>query len=197
MVVRRRSSERDNRPPYDPRVAESWQSRIVGHGEEAPDQLLANPRNWRIHPRGQRRALELTLDEVGWLRPVIVNQATGHVVDGHLRVSLAIEVEASTVPVAYVELTEDEERAILAVHDPLAELAAIDQGAYETLLAGIGQDELSELLRGLDAQATPSATTVGDGASNGEAKPEGTLELVCPYCTHEFDWKQEADGPMG
>ena len=24
-----------------------WRNRIVSHGEEAPDQLLANPRNWR------------------------------------------------------------------------------------------------------------------------------------------------------
>ena len=26
-----------------------WQNRIIGHGDENPDQLLANPRNWRIH----------------------------------------------------------------------------------------------------------------------------------------------------
>ncbi len=28
-----------------------WRSRIVGSGEEAPDQLLANPANWRIHSK--------------------------------------------------------------------------------------------------------------------------------------------------
>src|SRR5450759_3885851 len=27
-----------------------WRSRIVGSGEEAPDQLVANPLNWRTHP---------------------------------------------------------------------------------------------------------------------------------------------------
>ena len=29
----------------------AWRNRIIGTGEEAPDQLLANPANWRIHPK--------------------------------------------------------------------------------------------------------------------------------------------------
>jgi len=32
-------------------------NRITGTGEEAPDQLLANPANWRIHPKAQQDAL--------------------------------------------------------------------------------------------------------------------------------------------
>ena len=67
-----------------------WRNRIVGQGEEAPDQLLANPRNWRIHPKAQQDALVSVLDQVGWVQEIIVNQRTGYVVDGHLRVSLAI-----------------------------------------------------------------------------------------------------------
>ena len=42
-------------------------SRIVGEGEEAPDQLLANPLNWRTHPKEQQAALESdgrTFDEI-------------------------------------------------------------------------------------------------------------------------------------
>ena len=95
-----------------------WQNRIVGFGNEPPANLLANPRNWRIHSRQQRHALEAALDTVGWMRPVIVNQETACVVDGHLRVALAIDRGESLVPVTYVKLTEDEERAILATHDP-------------------------------------------------------------------------------
>ncbi len=43
----------------------AWRNRIVGTGEEAPDQLLANPGNWRVHPKTQQDALAGTLDEVG------------------------------------------------------------------------------------------------------------------------------------
>ena len=45
----------------------AWRNRIVGHGEEAPDQLLANPANWRLHPREQQQALAGALAEVGWV----------------------------------------------------------------------------------------------------------------------------------
>ena len=47
-----------------------WRSRIAGSGEEAPDQLLANPSNWRIHPKAQQDALVGALDQVGWVGQV-------------------------------------------------------------------------------------------------------------------------------
>ncbi|HUG29107.1 MAG TPA: hypothetical protein VMQ65_01135 [Candidatus Limnocylindria bacterium] len=67
-----------------------WRNRIVGHSEESPGQLLANPANWRLHPKEQQLALTGALSEVGWVAQVLVNRTTGHVVDGHLRVELAI-----------------------------------------------------------------------------------------------------------
>jgi hypothetical protein len=36
------------------RTPATWRNRIVGSGEEPPDQLLANPANWRIHPGSQQ-----------------------------------------------------------------------------------------------------------------------------------------------
>ena len=51
-----------------------WRSRIIGTGEEPPEQLLANPRNYRIHPKAQQDALEGVLSEVGWVQNIIVNQ---------------------------------------------------------------------------------------------------------------------------
>ena len=39
--------------------ATAWRNRIVGHGEEPPEQLLANPANWRLHPTEQQRALAI------------------------------------------------------------------------------------------------------------------------------------------
>jgi hypothetical protein len=31
-----------------------WRSRIVGHGDAAPADLVPNPRNWRTHPSDQQ-----------------------------------------------------------------------------------------------------------------------------------------------
>ncbi len=51
-----------------PTPTPAWRNRIVGAGEEAPDQLLANPGNWRVHPKAQQDALAGALDEVGWVQ---------------------------------------------------------------------------------------------------------------------------------
>jgi len=129
-----------------------WRSRITGHGEEDPSQLLANPRNWRIHPKAQQDALTAVLDKVGWVQDVIVNKTTGHVLDGHLRVGLAISREEESIPVVYVELTEDEEALILATFDPLGALAGTDDEILRSLVSDIGDQppELAALLDGLE-----------------------------------------------
>lgn len=122
-------------PPADQR--KPWRNRIVGQGEEVPDQLLANPENWRTHPKAQREALRGSLTEVGWVQQVIVNRTTGHLVDGHARVEEAISAGASTVPVLYVELTPEEERLVLASLDPIGAMAQADATKLEELLASL------------------------------------------------------------
>ena len=69
----------------------AWQSRIVGHGQEDPARLVPNELNWRRHPAGQRKALTEVMDRVGWVQDIIVNRRSGRLVDGHLRLTLALE----------------------------------------------------------------------------------------------------------
>lgn len=92
----------------------AWRNRIVGHADVPPADLVPNPRNWRTHPKDQQRALAGALGEVGWVAEVLVNRTTGNVVDGHLRIELALERAESSVPVTYIELTDEEERLVLA-----------------------------------------------------------------------------------
>jgi len=115
-------------------------SRIVSHGEEPPEQLLANPANWRSHPGRQRDAIRASLDEVGWVQSIIVNRTTGHVIDGHLRIEEAISAGAPAVPVAYVELSLAEERAVLATFDPIGAMATTSKERLAELLADVIAD---------------------------------------------------------
>lgn len=124
-------------------VATTWRNRITGSGVESPDQILANPANWRVHPKHQQDALEGVLNEVGWVQDVIVNQRTGHLVDGHLRVSLALRRGEPDVPVKYVDLTEAEEALVLATIDPLSALAVTDEGKLRELLDEVNPQESS------------------------------------------------------
>jgi ParB-like chromosome segregation protein Spo0J len=100
-----------------------WRNRIVGHADVSPGELVPNPRNWRTHPAEQQRAMAGVLGEVGWVAEVLVNRATGNVVDGHLRIKLALARDEPTVPVTYVDLSDEEERVVLASLDPIAALA--------------------------------------------------------------------------
>lgn len=142
----------------------SWKNRIVGHGEESPEQLLANPRNFRIHPKTQQDAVAGVLEEVGWVQSVIVNRTTGHLIDGHLRVSIALRDDAPTIPVVYVDLSEAEESLILATLDPLAALAGTDRQKLEELLSEVGTGN-AELQAMLSDMAVNAGIVPGDFSS--------------------------------
>lgn len=118
----------------------TWNNRIIGYGESAPDDLLANPNNWRVHPKYQQDALGGALTQIGWIAPVIVNQRTGYVVDGHLRVALAISNDEPAVPIAFVDLTDEEEQIALATFDPITSLAVTDEQILASLMDGITID---------------------------------------------------------
>lgn len=141
-------------------------SRIVGHGEVPPDQLLAHPENYRRHPGHQMDALRGSLKELGWIKTILVSKTTGRVIDGHARVEEAMRQRQATVPVTLLELTEDEERLALAVLDPITELATRDQAVLDQLLAQIeAQDDgLQTLLENMQPSepATSGADQSGD-----------------------------------
>jgi len=127
---------------------QAWRSRIVGEAEVAPEQLQAHPENWREHPPAQQAALARVIGEVGWIQRVVVNQRTGHMLDGHCRVELAVQRNEPTVPVLYVDLSEEEERVVLATFDPISALATENKARLKGVLDQIktGREELLQTL---------------------------------------------------
>jgi DNA modification methylase len=181
-----------------PAGAGTWRNRIVGHADVPPSDLVPNPRNWRAHPEEQQRALAGALAEVGWVAEVLVNRTTGRVVDGHLRIELALSRDEPTVPVTYVELTEDEERLVLASLDPIGAMAEAEALALESLLADLepadadlrafldglaGQHGMETVYAGLvDPDETPDVPEEPDVAS-GELYALGAHRLMCGDAT--------------
>ncbi|HZU06631.1 MAG TPA: hypothetical protein VFB73_11715 [Chloroflexota bacterium] len=165
----------------------AWRNRIVGYGAEAPDQLVANPRNWRIHPTAQQEALLGVLREVGIVQDVLVNRTTGFVVDGHLRVLLALRDGQATIPVKYVELTPAEEALVLATFDPLAALAGIDQEQLGALLQEVQTSDaaVQQLLNDLAAEAGVQAPDV-EFPEYDEDAADDVAWLECPACGHRW-----------
>jgi hypothetical protein len=157
----------------------TWKNRIIGEGEEAPGQLLANPKNARRHPQAQQSALADVLDEVGIVQRVIVNQRTGYVVDGHARIALALRQGQPTIPVLYVDLDEREEALILATLDPISAMATYDAAALDELLRDVntGSAALQEMLDGL----ATDAGLYGLGQDDGEADPLNGVDMSDRY----------------
>jgi hypothetical protein len=169
----------------DAPAASPWRSRIVGHGKAKPDTLVANPANWRLHSKRQREALAEVLDRVGWVQEVIVNRRTGNLVDGHLRVELAVAKGDRTIPVSFVDLAEDEEALILATLDPLAGLATVDADKLTALVSRVGDldgalrdmvQELAVVVR--DGQFNPQDLVDSFAEGVGQGLDEAAFTLV-------------------
>lgn len=112
-----------------------WRSRIVGHDEVDPASLMAHPLNWRTHSADQAKALGAVIRDVGVVQSVIVNRRSGHIIDGHLRVSMAVKDKAPSIPVVYVDMDESEEATVLATLDPIGAMA----GKANDILASLVQ----------------------------------------------------------
>lgn len=126
-----------------------WRSRIVGQETVAAGQLLAHEDNWKVHGRPQQSAMRALLGhELGWLQSVIVNKRSGKVIDGHMRVQVALtNGEDTPVPVTYVDLSPKEERLALLSFDQVGAAAGRNDEAYDALLVGV--TDLTEDLAGV------------------------------------------------
>jgi ParB-like chromosome segregation protein Spo0J len=132
---------------------------------------------------------------VGWVATVVVNERTGYVVDGHARIEEALSKHEKTVPVLYVDLTEEEERLVLASLDPIGAMAERDQERLDELLEDLHVDDVG-LQALLDSLGTP-------GEKDPEKPPaeSPTDEVTCPECGATFNIgvrvKPSPGGPRG
>jgi hypothetical protein len=166
-----------------------WKNRIVAMEQRDPKTLVPNPENWRLHPKQQRRAMEGALDELGWVAPVVLNQRSGRLIDGHMRLELALANAEATVPVLVVDLSDNEERVALASLDPLGDMAG--RGRAELWRSIVGsltienaalQSTLADLV-GPAPEVEPNA-----GLKNWSGLPEeavGAHRLIVHFETEE------------
>lgn len=142
----------------------NWKNRIVGYATIPVDQIKKNEKNWRIHPEFQAQSLAAVLDEVGIIQNVLVNRTTGNLIDGHLRLSLAEKRGEPEIPVTFVELSENEEKLILASLDPLSALAIADDLALHDLVGSIEtqNEQVQIFLENLDWEIQGTTAVSGD-----------------------------------
>jgi hypothetical protein len=166
--------------------------RILSYGVQAASQFQANPYNWRLHPQHQRDVLRASLNSFGWIDAVIVNRRTGHILDGHARIEEALRLgEDTPVPYIEVDLSEEEERQVLAVKDPIAALAEADPFKFAELIDEIqpADEELAKFIGELAAETGANLLTEDDAdvdaGALADAMPNKAFELTVRFA----DWK--------
>ena len=148
-------------------------------------ELADNPENWRRHPQAQSAALEGVMAEVGWAGALLYNEATGRLIDGHLRKKVA---KGQKMPVLVGSWTEEQERKILLTLDPIAAMADRDQDQLLSLLRDTSFESeavnaMMEALVNGETQPMPFFEPVGEDE---QGRLDEKKKVECPECGHEF-----------
>lgn len=156
--------------------------RIIDTRRVRAGDLIANPKNWRLHPKPQADAMRGILRDVGYTTPLMaVETADGlMLLDGHLRAETTPD---TMVPVSIVDLTPEEADKVLLTHDPLSAMAGADNDRLAGLLAGVStqDDAVRRLLDSIRDEhiGVPPATGLTD--------PEAVPEVVERAVTNSSD----------
>ena len=142
-----------------------------------------NPANWKFHPPDQLSSLTELINELGWLKPLIYNERTKRLIDGHGRKQIA--GSGATVPVYIVDLPEELEAKALATLDPVGWTSIADKRRYDDLLKRAdllrtAKDGVRKLLDSVSRASTllePSAPT---GDQGGDGRPADDAEVTVP-----------------
>ena len=168
-----------------------------------PKTLTPNPANWRRHPKVQKDALEAVIGEVGWAGALLFNEATGRLIDGHLRQEISHD---GPVPVLVGSWSEEQERLILATLDPISALAEVESSALDALLKTVETESeavrvLLERLAADDSPFSPllNPASAGDVVTADDIERErqrlegrfedmnvDQVEVSCPHCAEVF-----------
>jgi hypothetical protein len=139
-------------------MSQSIRNRIKGHCRIRAGELVPHEFNFRLHPEGQRAALEVLYREVGFARSLLAFELPDgrlKLIDGHLRRELDPDME---VEVEVLDVAEHEARALLLSIDPLAALAQTQHQLRDRLqeLAPVMSPELQAAAQ---ASLTKAAAT--------------------------------------
>lgn len=156
-----------------------------------PQILLENPLNYRVHPPEQEAETRESIRTCGWARRLLVNVLTGRLIDGHLRLKIAIDDKLDRVPVDYGQWTDKQELLLLAALDPITGRAKWDDAKFQELYGKLKLNEgpLRSMLDGLKRDSFDRTIAAMAGklkaagppappAANGEPTPAATTPRV-------------------
>lgn len=131
------------------------------------ERLKPYERNARTHSADQVAKIAASIAEFGFTNPILVDSADG-IIAGHGRLAAAKELGMPDVPVIVLDhLSDAQRRAYILADNRLAldagwdnemlaqELAALQDDGFDLELTGFSDDELADLLEGVEAEELP------------------------------------------
>ncbi len=131
------------------------------------DRLRPSPYNPRQMPQAEMEKLKRSIEEFGFVEPVVVRRQDATVIGGHQRLEAARALGMKRVPVVYLDVTEAEAKtlnvALNKIHGEwdLPKLGELLKGLrdlpdLDETLSGFDEVEMDDLLSELERQQMPA-----------------------------------------
>jgi ParB-like chromosome segregation protein Spo0J len=149
-----------------------------------------NPRKDLKPGDPEYKKLKRSMQEFGYVEPIVWNKRSGNIVGGHQRYKVLLDMGMSEVDCVVVDLDETKEKALnlalnkiqgdwdyLKLKDLLQEL---DTGEFDIELTGFSVEEIEDLM----TQSHPL------DLDDGQRDDEQHKTCRCPKCGFEFEVQQ-------
>ena len=161
-----------------------------------------NPRKNLQPDDPEYKKIKKSIDEFGFIEPLIWNERTGNLVGGHQRLKILKERGDKEVEVSVVDLDENREKILnIALNKIQGEwdylklgelLREIDIGEYDLEITGFNKIDIEELAINYNPKFAnkninkKDINNVQEKLCNQFSNKNIKLEVSCPYCGEEF-----------
>jgi len=139
-----------------------------------------------------------SLRSVGIVDTICINETTGHLVDGHLRMVLAERHGVTSLPARWIAVSEAEEAEVLLTFDWITSLATYDRDNTDALLRMVhtGDEDVQAML----AEMAETQGIIPPDFQPIDISEQPRLDqlepkwVICPCCGEKFDLRTIENG---
>jgi hypothetical protein len=185
---------------HDTQSNQSFRDRIKELRRVKASELIPNPHNWHEHPIEERQDMIGVLHEIGYADAMLARELPDGrlmLLDGHMRTDIA---EDDIVPVLIVDLTEQEAKQLIAVHDMIGKKARTKDDVLGDLLSELEAEDadmrrmLDEIRSDLELQALEDGefgpAPSSDGPPEMELMPHEHYDYVVVLARNTHEWNR-------
>lgn len=139
-----------------------------------PATLRPHPNNFRVATKEGLSAIRASVDETGWVAPLLYNERTGYLLNGHKRRQL---FAGQSCPVLVGNWDEVQEAKVLLYHDQIGNFSEFDSAAFAALIDTDGLNTDSPELMSMLSNLFDELGITGDDAAEADDEPEEIEEI--------------------